>query len=66
MGGCTRRIVAHYTHLTRYNLDLLDSADFVFLCVDSIEARRFLVPALEERCLSFIDAGLGLSTSTIP
>lgn len=34
---------------------------FVFLCVDSVEARAFLVPALEERGLPFIDAGLGLS-----
>lgn len=54
-------IVTHATHLTPENLALLDAADFVFLCVDSVEARAFLVPALEERGLPFIDAGLGLS-----
>ena len=48
-------------HLTVDNLHLLDELDFVFLCVDSVEARGFLVPALEERDLPFIDAGLGLS-----
>ena len=54
-------IITHATHLAPGNLHLLDAADFVFLCVDSVEARGFLVPALEERGLPFIDAGLGLS-----
>ena len=32
----------------------------MFVCVDSLDARAFLIPALEERGLPFIDAGLGL------
>lgn len=60
-GRMHARIVAHPTYLTSDTLHLLDDIDFVFLCVDSVEARAFLVPALEERELPFIDAGLGLS-----
>lgn len=54
-------ITAHATHLNSDNLDLLGAMDFAFLCVDSIEARAFLVPALENRGIPFIDCGLGLS-----
>ncbi|CAN5598721.1 hypothetical protein BH10PSE14_BH10PSE14_35260 [soil metagenome] len=54
-------ITTYATHLTPDNLNLIDGIDFVFLCVDSIEARAFLVPALEERGIPFIDCGLGLS-----
>ena len=48
------------TYLEVENLTLLDDADFVFVCVDSFDARAFLIPALEERDIPFIDAGLGL------
>ena len=54
-------ITTHATHLTPDNLNLIDGIDFIFLCIDSIEARAFLVPALEERGIPFVDAGLGLS-----
>ncbi len=55
-----RGIVAHAEHLTPANLHLLDDVDFVFVCVDSVEARAFIIPELERRGLPFVDAGLGV------
>ena len=60
-GRMHRGLVPHGVYLTADNLHLIDAAEFVFLCVDTIEARGFLIPALEERNVPFIDAGLGLS-----
>lgn len=56
-----RGIVAHPVHLDPANLDLLDGVDFVFCCVDSVEARAFIIPALEAMDVPFIDCGLGLT-----
>lgn len=54
-------IVAHAEFLGPDNLHLLDDVDFVFVCLDSVQARAFLIPVLEERGLPFVDCGLGLS-----
>jgi molybdopterin/thiamine biosynthesis adenylyltransferase len=54
-------IEAHAVHLTDETIGLLDDTDFVFVCVDSVAARAFIVPALEARGLPYIDCGLGLS-----
>lgn len=54
-------IVAHPVHLRPDTLALLEEADFVFVCVDSVEVRGWLIPALEAGNLPFIDVGLGLS-----
>lgn len=59
-GRMHRGIVAHAAHLNPTNVHLLDEVDFVFVCVDSVEARAFIIPELEARDLPFIDAGLGL------
>jgi hypothetical protein len=48
------------TYLAVDNLTLLDGVDFAFVCVDTLDARTFLIPALQEREIPFIDAGLGL------
>lgn len=53
-------IVTHAEHIGPANIGLLDDVDFVFICVDSVEARAFLIPELEARDLGFIDSGLGL------
>jgi molybdopterin/thiamine biosynthesis adenylyltransferase len=60
-GRMHRGIEAHPVHLTPETIDLLDAADFVFVCVDSVAARAFIIPALEARDLPYIDCGLGLS-----
>lgn len=59
-GRMHRGIVAHAAHLGPNNVHLLNDVDFVFVCVDSVEARAFIIPELEARDLPFIDAGLGL------
>lgn len=59
-GRMHRGIAAHPEYLGPDNLHLLDDVDFVFVCLDSIEARAFLIPELEKRDLPFIDSGLGL------
>lgn len=59
-GRMHRGIEAHPIHLGPDNLALLDDVDFVFVCVDSVATRAFLIPELEARDLAFIDCGLGL------
>lgn len=54
-------IQAHAVHLDAATIGLLDEVDFVFVCVDNVEARAFIIPALEACALPFIDCGLGLS-----
>lgn len=46
--------------LTAENVHLLDDVDFVFVCVDSVQARASVIPELQARDLPFIDCGLGL------
>jgi molybdopterin/thiamine biosynthesis adenylyltransferase len=60
-GHIHRGIEAHALHLTPETIVLLDDVDFVFVCVDSVAARAFIIPALEDRDLPYIDCGLGLS-----
>lgn len=60
-GRMHRGIVAHDVHLGPDTFSLLDQTDFVFVCVDSVEARAAIIPELERRALPFIDCGLGLS-----
>lgn len=55
-----RGIVAHKTRLTADNLDLLDGATFVFLCLDAGVAKRAIVGKLEALGVPFIDTGMGL------
>ena len=54
-------IEAHPVHLAEETIGLLDEIDFVFVCVDSVAARAFIIPALEARGVPYIDCGLGLS-----
>lgn len=54
-------IEAHALHLGPDTFDLLDDIDFAFLCVDSVEARAEIVPALQAREIPFIDTGIGLT-----
>ena len=54
-------IEPHAMHLDAETIGLLDDADFVFVCVDSVAARAFIIPALEDRELPYVDCGLGLS-----
>ncbi|RUN78430.1 hypothetical protein EJC47_00710 [Sphingomonas sp. TF3] len=59
-GRMHKGIIAHADYIGPGNFHLLDDVDFVFICLDSIDARASLIPELEARGLPFIDAGLGL------
>lgn len=55
-----RGIVPHHVRLNASNLRLLESLDFVFLCMDDAAAKRAIVDSLEKGSNSFIDVGMGL------
>lgn len=54
-------IVAHEHYLDESTLDSLQGLDFVFLCMDSGEAKTHVICRLESMGLSFIDVGLGIA-----
>lgn len=56
-----RRIEVHTEYLTEENTSVLDDLDFLFLCVDNGEARKFIAQAAEARALPFVDVGMGVS-----
>lgn len=60
-GRMHRGIEAYPMHLTPETMSLLDETDFVFVCVDNVAARAFIVPTLDALGLPYIDCGLGLS-----
>lgn len=55
-----RRIVSHAVRLDSSNLGLLDGITFVFICIDSGDAKRALIELLEARDVAFVDVGMGL------
>ncbi|OGC93170.1 MAG: hypothetical protein A2W25_06015 [candidate division Zixibacteria bacterium RBG_16_53_22] len=55
-----RHIVAHDCYVDASNVDQLRGMDFVFLCLDSGEARKLIVEKLEEFGIPFIDVGMGI------
>ena len=54
-----RGIRAH-GHIEEANVEQLRTADFVFIAVDSVEVRAFLIPKLREYGVPFIDVGMGI------
>ena len=59
-GRMHKGVIGHAEHIGASNIALLHDIDFVFVCVDSVTARAFIIPELERRDLPFIDCGLGL------
>ena len=47
-------------HIEEANFEQLRTANFVFIAVDSVEARAFVVPKLREYGVPFIDVGMGI------
>ena len=56
-----RGIFAHPVHVDASNIDQLCEMNFVFLCMDSGSAKRFIVENLEASGTPFIDVGMGVS-----
>jgi len=51
-------IVVHAAHVTEENIHLLKDFDFIFICVDKNKARSFIIKALLEFGVSFVDSGI--------
>lgn len=51
-------IIVHAEHVTEENIHLLKGFDFVFICVDKNKARSFIIRALLECGVSFVDSGI--------
>lgn len=54
-------IVIHDHYLDDPTLDSLQGLNFVFLCMDSGEAKKAVMSKLQDMDLSFIDVGLGVT-----
>lgn len=55
-----RNIFAHDCFLDESNLDLLNGMDFVFLCLDTGEAKNAIIRHLESAGIPFVDVGIGV------
>ena len=53
-------VVAHEFYVEPNNVKVLGDLDFVFVAVDSNEARAWLLPALDEMGVPFVDVGMGI------
>ena len=53
-------VVAHEFDVEAKNVDVLGDLDFVFVAVDENETRQWLLPALEEMRVPFVDVGMGI------
>ena len=53
-------VVAHEFDVEASNVRVLSDLDFVFVAVDDNETRGWLLPALEEMRVPFIDVGMGI------
>lgn len=55
-----KAIFEHPVKVTSSNIAELDEMDFVFICVDTVDARNNIARHLIEKTIPFIDSGLGL------
>ena len=55
-----RGIVAHESYVLANNAAALRELDFVFVAVDNNETRAWLLPALDEMGIPFVDVGMGI------
>lgn len=55
-----RRNIHAHTYVTEENINVLQGADFVFICIDKPSAKRIIVEKLEEFSIPFVDVGMGI------
>lgn len=55
-----RKIRGHPAYISHANIDELRQMDFVFICIDSGDAKRLVVTKLQEFGIPFVDVGMGL------
>jgi hypothetical protein len=54
-------ITMHSQYIDAENIDMMDNLNFVFLCIDSGEAKRIIVEYLIEKNIHFIDTGIDVN-----
>ena len=59
-GKMRKGVIPHAEYIKQDTLDMLTNLDFVFVSIDNNEAKRWLLPALEEQGVAFIDVGMGI------
>jgi hypothetical protein len=55
-----RGVFSHPVYVNSTNVDQLRGMNFVFLCLDSGNAKKLIVEKLEEFALPFVDVGMGV------
>ncbi len=55
-----KHVIPHELYVNATNLGLLNSLDFVFICIDNSEAKKQIFEKLEDLKISFIDTGIGV------
>jgi hypothetical protein len=60
-GKMHKHIKQYQTRIEAATLQLLDGADFVFICVDNGESRRVIMEHLVGRGTPFVDVGIGVN-----
>ncbi len=55
-----RGVVAHSYYIDTSNMDELQGTDFVFVCIDAGDAKKWIVESLEKPGVPFIDVGMGV------
>ncbi len=56
-------IVVHDEYITEANLMKLNNLDFVFICVDTGNAKKTVINYLKEMNIDFVDVGIGLEVT---
>jgi tRNA A37 threonylcarbamoyladenosine dehydratase len=56
-----RGIVDHEDYVSQRNIEQLKDMDFIFLCLDSGEAKKIIIEQLEYFGIPFVDVGMGVN-----
>jgi len=56
-----KNIIPHPVYINEHNTNLLNGMNFVFLCIDTGEAKKPIVIKLEANNTSFVDVGMGIN-----
>lgn len=58
-----KNIIAHNRFIDEENLALLNTLDFVFLCVDKGDVKKLIIEGLLQNEIPFIDSGIGITSA---
>lgn len=55
-----RHIIPHPYYITKENLDEIEGFDYVFVCIDKGQIKRYLIDHFKNNKISFSDVGMGV------